>query len=451
MSKARITYRFENARPTNGQAAAEPEPRVRELKQEQSRTEGPAAAEAVKPQLADVIPLKHVEFQVSDEPFIVEEKPPEEKKRAPSMRLGSDFPYDYGAWNHRDGEAEELERLIRQTGAYTPEVRRGSSVLDEDLDLDREHEAGHWRDSFHERELSRSARHRTNDGPAWWKVAGSVVGAIATGVLFGSFVLNLFTGESSEKGVGDLLRSNQPGPVTDASQGAPAGVAVSNPDALEEAVEAETASIHLPERRMFLLQNGMFETLEAARTLANEMKGKGLAATIEEGERFFVYAGVTSNRDAALRAGVQLQAAGVEVYVKPYDLPPVQKVRWSSDETSEALSAYVAKGSGMVQMLGDLTLVHLEGGNAVAPEAETLAKVKSEHLGLTEMTAQATAGLPVEAQPMLKRMDDAVRNAVIAIEEYAANPNHAYLWSAQSALMDYIIAEKQLLTTIAAM
>ena len=46
-------------------------------------------------------------------------------------------------------------------------------------------------------------------------------------------------------------------------------------------------------------------------------------------------------------------------------------------------------------------------------------------------------------------MDIAARNAMTAFEEYGAHPDHAYLWSAQSALMEYLIAEKHLLETVA--
>lgn len=451
MSKARITYRFEHT-----QRSAEPD--------EDKKL-------AFSPPSAD----EHIEFQLSDEPVVVVEKEPRAAKPVSARRIDPPYPYDYGAWNDPAAEEiSEIERIIKTTA--TPEAeddaeshrrrRRfradGMDRLDHFDRLDRMEqlddedyafgpETGSW--TWHGRKQGERApvsvrrRPREKD-TSWWKVIGAVAGAIATGVLFGAFVLNFFTGENGTDELTGLIQPNQPGPVADTSQSASAGAALTDPEqAMEPAAAAVAAAIDLPERRMFLLQNGMFETLESARALAADMKGKGLAATIEEGERFYVYAGVMSDRDAALRAGVELQAAGIEVYVKPYDLPNVTQVSLN-DDTAQALSEYIAKGSALVQMIGDVTLVHLEGETPVAPDGATLEKLKAEHLALSERSAEASPGLPAAAVPMLKRMDDAVRNAVMAIGEYGEHPDHSYLWSAQSALMDYVIAEKQLLTAI---
>jgi len=497
MSKARITFRFENTRRASGQAAGEaplvestplerdePGDRTIQASREPERESADREPQESKRPAGNVIPLRHYEFEVSEEPVVIEERGGgAPKKPFAGRRLEPDYPYDYGAWRDvADAEADELERLIRATDAYEPEGERedrarsvrlgdgsrgprleppelrapGLPVRDweaEEEAADRDAESGYWagsdvgRPPRSSRASRASAVRRTEEGPAWWKVAGSVVGAIATGILFGTFMLNFFAGDPA-KDAGTEAESNPPAATAPTEHAANASAGDAAAPAGNEPAAAASATIDLPERRMFLLQNGKFETLDAARTLAESMKSKGLAATIEEGDGFYVYAGVTSNRDAALRAGVKLQAEGVEVYVKPYELPSVSRVRWS-DGSAEALAGYVAKGSDMVRMIGDLTLVHLEGDAPVAPEAATLEKVKSEHLALTELQAGALAGLPAEAQPMLSRMDAAVRNAVVAIEEYGAHPDHAYLWSAQSALMDYLIAEKQLLTTIA--
>jgi len=486
MSKARMTFRFENTRRAAGQASAEASTPGEEFvvpEDQAAREPGkePSIDVAKKAEPAsNVIPLRHYEFEVSEEPIVMEEKPAPPQPPA-VRRIDASYPYDYGAWNDESAsEADELERLIRETDVYDPpkerprgrsggrgragaprfspeELQRAYADLSRDDADDADAEAGYW-PGLEERDRGRyrAARRRSQDGPAWWKVAASVVGAIATGVLFGTFVLNFFAGDPPQGGTSAVPGALESGAVADGgASGATGGAGGEAPAAGGDAGAGEeeamaTASIELPERRMFLLQNGKFETLDAARALAEDMKSKGLAATIEEGDGFFVYAGVTSDRDAALRAGVKLQAKGVEVYVKPYALPPVQQVRWT-DGSAEALGGYVTQGSELVRMIGDLTLVHLEGDAPVAPEAATMKKLKADHMALSELTQAASAGLPADAQPILKRMDDAVRNAVVAVEEYGAHPDHAYLWSAQSALMDYLIAEKQLLTTIATM
>ncbi|WP_309120364.1 SPOR domain-containing protein [Paenibacillus sp.] len=492
MSKARMTFRFENTRrAAAGQAGEAPIDRHRELvasetnvaEEPEKDAENGTAREAKEPP-SNVIPLRHYEFQVSDEPVVLEERP-KPSSTPPARRIDAEYPYDYGAWNDTSSaEADELERLIRETDAYEPEpaserprgrsgergraappryspeeARRLYERLSRDEEEEVDGEAGYWpgvSEPPPRAARASAARRRPQDGPAWWKVAASVVGAIATGVLFGSFVLNFFVGDppsSALPGVGESGAAQEEGADAPADGDPTGGTGGSEAPTAGDAgavAEMATADVQLPERRMFLLQNGKFETLEAARTLAADMKSKGLAATIEEGDGFFVYAGVSSNRDSALRAGVKLQAQGVEVYVKPYELPKVAQVRWA-DGSAEALGDYVTKGSDMVRIIGDLTMVHLEGDEPVAPEKATLEKLQTEHLALSKLSPAASAGLPADAQPMLKRMDDAVRNAIVAVEEYAAHPDHAYLWSAQSALMDYVIAEKQLLMTIATM
>ena len=47
-------------------------------------------------------------------------------------------------------------------------------------------------------------------------------------------------------------------------------------------------------------------------------------------------------------------------------------------------------------------------------------------------------------------MSNAMNTAVISLDEYQKNPSAAYLWQAQSSILQYILAEKTLLTSIAA-
>lgn len=455
MSKARITYRFEHPRRSaNGQALAEAIDRDAEWKAEihDNEQKNGTELEAKRKAKAD-----HVEFPMAEEPIVLEERKPSRPVSVLPRRLQSDYPYDYGAWyDTADGEADELERMIRSSGEYDPELEKrwtARNAMNEPAELDREAEAGYWRFTEAEAAVDEPLirRRPPKDGPAWWKVAGSVIGAVATGLLFGTFILNMFTntGETPQTAAENppaSATSETGGSVTETvpptgEQGGAAGAETTGEGAV-------SASLDLPERRVFLLQNGVFDTLDAARTLANDMKNKGFAGTIEEGESFYVYAGVTTDRDAALRTGLLLQDSGIEVYVKPYDLPSVQEVRLTS-EGAAALGEYMSISGTLVQMIGDLTLIHLDGDEAVAPEGSTMVKLKADHLRLTEQSPLASAGLTAEAQPVLKRMDDAIRNAVVAMEEYAAHPDYAYLWSAQGALIDYLIAEKRLLTAVA--
>lgn len=399
MSKARITYRFA---PPARQAEPKAFPAIRD-------------------------PLRK-----SDEPAGGESERKDLHRRNASRALAP-YPYDYGSWSDPN-EADELERMIRG------EARSAAAAANEIAGA----ESGYAPPPQTERTAIRGTHREKRDdaGPSWWKVVLSVVGAVATGLLFGTMILYMFDGDKTS-GPADASMAQGTADPTET------GAAKPGTDAAVEEAESAVSSVDLPERRMYLLQNGVFETLEGARTLANEMTSKGMAATIEEGERFYVYSGVTSDRDAALRTALKLQAAGIDVYVKPFDIPSVRSVLWSPDQPAEPLGRYIEVGSGLIRMIGDVTLVHLEDNGTVAVEASTLEALTGEHFRMSEASAAAEQGLPATALPMLARMDDAARNALLAIEAYGAHPDPAYLWSAQSALMDYVIAEKQLLTTIA--
>ncbi|WP_274362614.1 SPOR domain-containing protein [Paenibacillus thermotolerans] len=476
MSKARITYRFESARRAAGQAAENGPAELKVQRTIQSNADHAPAAEE-KQARGNVIPLRHDEFRLTDDTIVLERELPEplrgpkdtrtaerlrdeqpEEDRPPRVSDPSalqSYPYDYGAWSGTTAEEiDRLEQIIRSTDEAprrrTPErdaVRNDREPLpEEDDDFG---ETGYWRPRSERTYAGASEPARHSGGGSWWKMGASIVGAIATGVLFGSFVLSMFTGDPGENAVIDSIQGEQSVPQgSDPAQQLPEAANGAEPAAAESA--ADYAAISIPSKDLYLLQNGKFSTLENARTLAEQLKGKGLAATIEEnGSFFWVYAGVTSDRDAALRISRQLQKDDVEVYINKYTLPAVKQIRWAGDAEAAALASYLDQGSKMVQMIGDLTLVHLDGGEATAPVPSTMDKLSAEHRALTKSSAEAAAGLPADAQPMIKRMDTAVTTAVTAVREYAANPDPAYLWSAQSAVMDYVIAEKQLLTSIA--
>jgi stage II sporulation protein B len=289
-----------------------------------------------------------------------------------------------------------------------------------------------WQPAFH------------SDGPrsgSGWKIALSIGGAIATGLLFGAFIMGIF----SQAGTDEMAQM----PVEPNTTATPT-VQITEPNPLQETVGSGPVaiSVSLPERRLFMLQNGVFASLDGARMLVETMKNKGLAATIEEGASFYVYAGVSSNREAALRVGRRLQEANVEVYVKPYELPVVNQLVMSSETASQSFVDYIHQGSGLVQMIGDLTLVHLEENEPIALESSTITTLQTTHFAYNEISSAVVANLPASGVTIHQRMNQAIRTAMMALQEYNANPDHAFLWSAQSALMDYIIAEKRLLQAV---
>ena len=410
------------------------------------------------------------------------ERPPRRAGKVVPLRPNEyvpepDYPFDYGAGSHSAArEADELERLIRSAGADegrtgAPGVSGAARPNPPDADGgepdDLRAETGYWGsspargayDDYADAPRSPVWRSGADASPPWWKLAASVAGAAATGLLFGALLLEWFSGgapASVPGGPAALPPSEAPAAAENPAGGTGAGSAaageagVPGPGADGSAVSGEAAAaeaVDIPERRMWLLQYGIFSTLGNAQSLADTIREKGYAAVIEKADGYFVYAGIAADRDDALRTGAKLSGEGYDVYVKPYALPAVSEVRWE-EGSAEALAGYLAKGTELVRMIGGVTHAHLEGEPA-ALEPSTLEKLREEHRRLQELQPLASAGLPADARPLLERMDAAARNAVSAVGEYGAHPDHAYLWSAQSALMEYVLAEKQLLTAIA--
>ena len=342
MEKSRITVRFD----PSGKAAAP----VKETAPPKPRHE----------RSGKIIPIRPDEYAALDEP-------------------DPDYPYDYGAWKHSAArEADVLERLIRQSEPVP-------GPLPDDGDL--RAETGVWDDPGPRRPRRRPPRAadfgRGADEafPPLWKMAAAVLGAVATGLLFGTLLMNLIAGEPPAPEFSlqatERPENGTPAPAAGPAAGEGEAAELSGDTAQESAVPGAAGSaltapaeVEIPARRMWLLQYGIFRTLDNARAMAQSVREKGFAATIEEADGFYVYAGIASDRDAALRTGARLTAEGFEVYVKPYALPSVTQVRWE-DGSADALADYLAKGAGLLRLIGDLTLVHLEG-EPVAPEESTL-------------------------------------------------------------------------------
>ena len=98
--------------------------------------------------------------------------------------------------------------------------------------------------------------------------------------------------------------------------------------------------------------------------------------------------------------------------------------------------------------INGLALVHL-AETKPTPLAETsLQSIRSSHQLLTTLSASMGEGLGDDTKLFVQKMTTSINSAVQSMEEYKKSPSAAMLWQAQSSMMQYIIAQRELLKKI---
>ncbi len=218
--------------------------------------------------------------------------------------------------------------------------------------------------------------------------------------------------------------------------------------AIPAAASAVTA-VQIPAKSYTFLQNGVFSTLQGAQAIQDTLKKKGLATALDTTDKLTVFVGFAKNRDDALALREQLQTTDktIEVYMKNVDIPAATGIRWSGPKP-ESVPTFIAEGDKLVNTINGLALVHL-AETKPTPLAETsLQSIRSSHQLLTTLSASMGEGLGDDTKPFVQKMTTSINSAVQSMEEYKKSPSTAMLWQAQSSMMQYIIAQRELLKKI---
>ncbi|MEW9700142.1 SPOR domain-containing protein [Paenibacillus sp. SI8] len=451
MSKARITYRFDQ----NDQPEA-------------SRKARDAVDSEDK-----VIPLYQEEFEVtetllkenefSEEVTSVEKAERQQVESLFESHALNTFTTDFGSWTSSiETEGERVERIIRESQATRehPVERRQSQEPERSgpapqVDQD---DWTTWTAKGPYVEPGTGARYAKSSGAPWIRIATSVAGAVITGVAFGFFVLSMFTTDREQ---GEKTAVASPNAQIAAPSKATAGTAVTvtdapKPAATEQSPEnpstaAGITQVQIPAKTYAFLQNGVFSTLSSAQTAQDSLKKKGLASALEGSEKLTVFVGVASSRDEALALSQQLQVQdkSLEVYIKNMDIPAVSGIRWSGKKP-EAVGPLITEGDKLIRTISGITVVHLAEPKPTALAESSLQAIRTSHQSLTALSSSVNEGLNDETKPFVQTMTKALNGAVQSMEEYKKAPSIAMLWQAQSAMMQYIIAQKELLKKVGA-
>lgn len=402
----------------------------------------------------------------------------EAKNRLLDSQMLNQYTTDYGAWSSPfDIETERLERLIRES-SYPEDVpehdgrdrlaradshnrvgqradsRNGRRRDEEELDnRDLASELFDRDDRANDREngpiiedqllaMDAAASYRSG-GYSWFRVAVTIFGAIATGVMFGLFIMQLFTNLTLNSEV--PIQSGRQA-QTDAPPVSRPGIDITAPDV---DAEAQATSVSLPQNTVYMLQFGVFSSAEGARAAIDQLQLAGIASAYEAGDRHVVYAGLTPDRNSALLLSNQLAGMKLETYVKPYERPDVQSLRWGEADAAR-IESYFNAGADLARTVSLLTLVHLDEKELTNFEDATIQALASSHQRWKMLAGELAKDVPERAQEVYLQMNNSLTSAVESLVEYKKNPTVSYLWQAQSAVMDYVILEHSLLRDLAA-
>lgn len=367
-------------------------------------------------------------------------------KVLPFYQEDMEYRRDYSAWKDDfDEESQRIERAIRESGnGYRPPP---------------EGEPAFERTPVYE-DVSFPAYRRKSGNLNLFASFSVLAGAILTGIVLGMFVLSIFRGDAPAGEAPffrDVAAAPGEGRQTEADKGegggADAGAGVSPAGGLagtDEGASAlgrqgEEGMLGLPERTYYFVQNGVFSGREGADAASELLKEKGLSAAIEASGAYNVYAGAALTRDDALLISHHLQNEGLEVYVKPYALPAAEAIAWDGADIG-LLRNYLQHSRELAEAILSICAMRLNDAQPGALSGSELAELEGLHQRWTE---QANGMASETHKALLDKMNAALNSAVLTLEQYHKKPTHAYLWQAQSAASEHLIAQKAFLEAAA--
>lgn len=445
MSKARITYRFDSKEPAESTRKA-------------SRVPGPEEK---------VIPLYQEEYKVvpnspndghnSEEITPYQQAEREQVESLFEPHALNTFTTDFGNWHSQiETEGERVERIIRESQAIREQqasrevpAQRPEPITERNRD-----EWSSWTQKGPYIEPETGARYAKSSGAPWIRIATSVAGAVVTGIAFGFFVLSMFspsdrtpTDSASGKNTIAVPSAN----VAAVPSKAPGGATKTGTDQAAglPATAAAVTPVQIPAKSFTFLQNGVFSSLQGAQAIQETLKKKGLASALDSSDKLTVFVGFANNKDDAttLRQQVQTVDKSIEVYIKSLDIPAATGIRWGGQKP-DSVPAFIAEGNKLVNTINELALIHLAETTPSALSDSSLQTIHASHQSLTTLSTAINEGLSDDSKPIVQKMTSSLNSAVQSMDEYKKSPSTAMLWQAQTSMMQYILAQKDLLKKI---
>ncbi|RJE91049.1 hypothetical protein D3P07_02975 [Paenibacillus sp. 1011MAR3C5] len=367
-----------------------------------------------------------------------------------------------GARNARRNDSADRESIEGQE----PELADPWSSLQHEISIPevRESETEHdWgREPGHQPMLDEEGPIvRKSGGPSWFNVFLSVAGALATGALFGYFILTLFTGGiiwpgSSQNGesadgngvtLDEIVNLPVTGGVSEVGK-ENAGTKTPPSQQPDNPVSAATVSLG-GEQAYSVLQYGVFKGTEGRDEALKQLAAKGLpGATIHSGDSYYVYAGLALNQK---EAGVlAAQMPDMLIYKKELKLAFPDRLAFTGSEDDAKL--FFDRTHALVAAWSSLIVTQLEqaelspiGGAASEAWQDKLGEWKSSAETMKKGVGDGKEG------DQLAKLTDAIGDAGKAMLAYDKATTKANLWTAQEALMRAVLAQKEWFDSMSAL
>lgn len=268
---------------------------------------------------------------------------------------------------------------------------------------------------------------------SWWKVAGSLTGAIVTGALFGFVVLSMFDQE---------MTVPIPG-ISVPKQGA-AGEAADIPVLGSVITEEQVPLVQvvLPSQSYHFLQYGVFSTAEGVALAQEQLRSAGIAAARDTLDEKRVYAGVSPDREEAKLLSGRLKTGGVHLILHEIALPESATMEYKGDAAS--LQQYLAQSADLAYMLSSSSAALLGEASPGRQSQEEIGRLRESHQLWTKSAADVRGKLTAAAEAEAKEMEKAMNSAVEAMEEFNEKGEQTMLWEVQNEVMRFILAEQKL-------
>ncbi|MNO12644.1 hypothetical protein D3C76_22570 [compost metagenome] len=277
---------------------------------------------------------------------------------------------------------------------------------------------------------------------SWWKVAGSLTGAIVTGALFGFVVLSLFNQEVTIPipGFSNPTEQSAEGVISDVPVLGTISELSSSPD---ERVEVAPVLIDLPAQTYHFLQYGVFSSAAGVELAQKELQDSGIAAARDDVDKKRVYAGVSTDREQAKLLSSQLKSVGVNLILHEITLPSTASVEYDGDKAS--LELYLAQSAELVKLLSSSSASLLVESEPAIQSPDEIKALRESHQLWTESAAIVRGHLTLTKESDANEMEKAVNSAVVAMGEYNKKGAKTLLWEVQNEMMRFIMAQQRML------
>lgn len=280
--------------------------------------------------------------------------------------------------------------------------------------------------------------YRPGRGPSWYKVLASVIGAVATGALFGYLVLALFTGDQTGGAVDSVnMAANAQSSLDDANSdgnlsGSTTGLSPSTNGANDI---GGTVPVNIPAATYYMLQYGVFSSKDGLDEAIAGLNDKGLAAAqLASNDDFRVFIGMAGDRSNALMLNQIL--ADMELYVKEINQPAISSLTFAGDASTA--ETFFRQTRELIDKLGNMTVAKL------VQSTDGVGDWSDLHQKWTQTSARMESGVvDNDGRTSLHKLQQAINTAVIASGEYEKNNSDAHLWSIQTALMEAIFVQNE--------